>query len=34
MTTILQGDMFNLFPKIEDKSINLFLIDLPYNQTI
>lgn len=33
MTTILQGDMFNLFQKIEDKSINLFLIDLPYNQT-
>lgn len=33
MTTILQGDMFSLFPNIQDKSITLFLIDLPYNQT-
>ena len=33
MTTIFQGDMFNLFEKIESNSIRLFLIDLPYNQT-
>lgn len=33
MTTIFQGDMFNLFSKILDKSVRLFLIDLPYNQT-
>ena len=24
---------FDVFPKIEDKSINLFILDLPYGQT-
>ena len=27
---IYNDDCFNIFPKIEDKSINLFLLDLPY----
>lgn len=26
-------DCFNVFPQIEDNTINLFLLDLPYNQT-
>ena len=27
---LYNDDCFNIFPKIEDKSINLFLLDLPY----
>lgn len=30
---LYNDDCFNVFPKIEDKSINLFLLDLPYGQT-
>ena len=30
---IYNDDCFNIFPKIENKSINLFLLDLPYAQT-
>ena len=27
---LYNDNCFNIFPKIEDKSINLFLLDLPY----
>ncbi len=27
------GDCFDIFPKLEDNSISLFVLDLPYNQT-
>jgi site-specific DNA-methyltransferase (adenine-specific) len=30
---LYNDDCFNVFPKIKDKSINLFLLDLPYGQT-
>tara|TARA_R110000803_G_scaffold176057_1_gene238578 strand:- start:48 stop:785 length:738 start_codon:yes stop_codon:yes gene_type:complete len=30
---LYNDDCFNIFPKIKDKSINLFLLDLPYGQT-
>ena len=31
--TVYNNDCFDIFPKIEDKSINLFILDLPYGQT-
>lgn len=31
--TIHNDDCFNIFPSIEDKSINMVLVDLPYGQT-
>ena len=30
---LYQGDCFDIFPKLEDNSISLFVLDLPYNQT-
>lgn len=30
---LYNDDCFNVFPKIKDKTINLFLLDLPYGQT-
>ena len=30
---IYNDDCFNVFPKIKDKSIDLFILDLPYGQT-
>ena len=30
---LYNDDCFNVFPKIKDKSIDLFLLDLPYGQT-
>tara|TARA_Y100000114_G_scaffold52028_1_gene47574 strand:+ start:810 stop:2306 length:1497 start_codon:yes stop_codon:yes gene_type:complete len=30
---LYNNDCFDIFPKIEDKSINLFILDLPYGQT-
>ena len=30
---LYNDDCFNVFPKIKDKSINLFLLDLPFGQT-
>ena len=30
---LFNDDCFNVFPQLEDKSINLFVLDLPYNQT-
>ena len=30
---IFNNDCFNVFPNIKDKTINLFLLDLPYAQT-
>ena len=30
---LYNNDCFDVFPKIEDKSINLFILDLPYGQT-
>ena len=30
---IYNDDCFNIFPKIKDKSIDLFILDLPYGQT-
>tara|TARA_R110000796_G_scaffold91016_6_gene195123 strand:+ start:308 stop:1036 length:729 start_codon:yes stop_codon:yes gene_type:complete len=30
---LYNDNCFNVFPKIKDKSINLFLLDLPYGQT-
>jgi len=33
MVTLYNDDCFNIFPKIKNKSIDLFLLDLPYGQT-
>ena len=33
MNTIINDDCFNAFDKIEDKSIDLVVVDLPYGQT-
>jgi len=30
---LYNDDCFNVFPQIEDDTINLFVLDLPYNQT-
>jgi len=30
---LYNDDCFNVFPQLEEKSINLFVLDLPYNQT-
>ena len=30
---LFNDDCFNIFPTLEDKSINLFILDLPYGQT-
>jgi len=30
---IYNDDCFNIFPKIKDNSIDLFILDLPYGQT-
>ena len=30
---LYNDDCFNIFPELEEKSINLFVLDLPYNQT-
>jgi len=30
---IYNDDCFNVFPQLEEKRVNLFLLDLPYNQT-
>jgi DNA modification methylase len=30
---LFNGDCFDIFPNIQNKSVNLFLLDLPYNQT-
>jgi len=30
---LYNDDCFNIFPQIEQKSVNLFVLDLPYNQT-
>lgn len=30
---IYNDDCFNVFPKLQDKSIDLFILDLPYGQT-
>ena len=30
---LFNNDCFNIFPTLEDKSINLFILDLPYGQT-
>ena len=30
---LYNDDCFNVFPQIEEKSVNLFVLDLPYNQT-
>ncbi len=30
---LYNDDCFNVFPQLEKKSVNLFLLDLPYNQT-
>ena len=30
---LYNDDCFNVFPQIEDNTINLFVLDLPYNQT-
>ena len=32
-TILYNNNCFDVFPKIEDKSINLFILDLPYGQT-
>jgi DNA modification methylase len=31
--TLFNDDCFNIFPNVEDNTVNLFLLDLPYNQT-
>ncbi len=33
MAVLYNDDCFNVFPKIDDKSIDLVLVDLPYGQT-
>jgi DNA modification methylase len=33
MIQLNNDDCFNIFPTLEDKSINLFILDLPYGQT-
>ena len=30
---LYKGDCFDIFPKIKDRSVDLFLLDLPFNQT-
>ena len=30
---LFNDDCFNIFPTLDDKSINLFILDLPYGQT-
>lgn len=30
---LYNDDCFNVFPQIEDNTVNLFVLDLPYNQT-
>ena len=33
LNTVICGDIFNVMPKIEDKSVDMILTDMPYNTT-